>query len=178
MRSAELHKDEVAHIPDEARFSFAETKARFPQIRAAIMLGEPFLITSKRNRVILDRHPECPHEVADSVRERWKSQDRATAHATTRKHAKLASQTTLRIEEMLDAMAGEIMKKLSQQDAMAGAIVKALRKIGSGAPGLSPNDRVKLAEIAQKVEVLWFRAGARKDDDGRRRPDERDLARC
>jgi hypothetical protein len=170
MRSATLHKDEVADIPDEARFTFVEAKARFSQIRAAIMLGEPFLITSKKNRVILDRHPECPHEIADGVRERWKSQARAGAHAITRKHAKLASRTSLRIEEMLESF-------LIQQETVAGEIVKRLKKIGSDAPGLSPDDRQKLGEIAQKVEVLWFRAGARKDDDGRRPPDERDLDR-
>jgi hypothetical protein len=170
MRSAALNKDEAADIPDEARFTFVEAKAHFSQIRAAIMLGEPFLVTSKKNRVILDRHPECPHQISDGVRERWQSQTRAKAHAITRKHAKVASQTSLRIEEMLESF-------LDQQEALAGEIVKGLTKIGSASPGLSPDEREKLAAIARKVEVLWFRAGARKDDDNRRPPDERDLDR-
>jgi hypothetical protein len=48
---------------------------------------------------------------------------------------------------------------------------------GFGSPGLSPEVREKLAAIARKVEVLWFKAGARNDGDGRRLPDGRDTRR-
>jgi hypothetical protein len=169
MRSAAKHRDEVAEIDEDARFTFAASKAHFLQIRAAIMFGEPFLISAKKNAVILDRHPDYPHEIMDGVRRRWESAARATAHAITRKHAKLASQTSRKIEEMLKPF-------LAEQERVAGKLVEDLAAIRLRAV-LTPEDKGKLAEIERKVGVLWFREGARKDGDGRRSLDQHDLER-
>ena len=177
MRSAELHPDEAAEIDEDAELTFTEAKAAFLQLRSAVMLGDAFLVSDRgKRRVILDRHPDFPHGFADKVRARWDLAARSKAHAVTRKHAKLASRATQRIEALLETLLEDFR---GEQEENARDIVSELAALRSQAATLTAGDRKKLEErleeIERKVGVLWFREGSRKDGGGRRPPDEGDL---
>ena len=93
LRPATLHPEIVEDIPQENRVLLKAITSNLTEYRALVIVGRAFLVTSGANSVIMDRHPECPCKIVDAQMKAWRAEVRASAHASTRKHARQAATT-------------------------------------------------------------------------------------
>lgn len=54
-------------LEEDERFLFSDAKQQLAQIRALTMCGATFSLVSDVYEIVIDRHPECPHDLIDKV---------------------------------------------------------------------------------------------------------------
>ena len=72
MRDAREHEAEADAVSEHRRLSYQDAIIPYSELSALIMVSLPFLITSGKQVVLLDRHPDCPDKLVDVCMKPWR----------------------------------------------------------------------------------------------------------
>lgn len=158
VRSLSVYAEETGLDEDgvevDEKILWPLAKSNMPQIRALVMCGEVLTLETDDYEAIIDRHPDCPHDIVDKGLKRLikgaQRDHEARRDRVARKSYRLLRKVDSSTEEIRASLLREIEWQLEVRKAVAGVLPNIVAR--------APTDlqRTQLERLAPSGRLLSY----------------------